>query len=94
MAKLYERVLPRLGREIRPPLTYEDLAFSAMALLDGFLLHFPSMGHVITRRHRWGSDHGDAAEPGQWTLFAIGIEGVILNATRPLSGGPQLEDPV
>lgn len=116
MAKLYERVLPRLGREIRPPLTYEDFAFSAMALLDGFLLHFPAMGDVVTRRHRWGSTQtrpgegaaelsGEGPDAEQWTLFAIAVEGIALNMTRPLpaadaepsdepSGGAEHEDPV
>lgn len=108
MAKLYERVLPRLGRELRPPLTHEDLAFSLMALLDGFVLHLPAMRHVITRRHRWGSAPAEEASSvedagtGGWTLFAIAVEAIVLNTTRPLavdpgeepSGGAQHEDPV
>ena len=90
MAKLYGRLLPRLGRELRPPLIHEDLAFSLMALLDGFVLHLPAMDHVITRRHRWGAAPAEAtvpaedAEAGGWTLFAIAVEAIVLHATRPL----------
>ena len=104
MAKLYERILPKLGRELRPPLSYDDVAFSLMALLDGFVLHLPAMSHVITRRHQWSSAPEAEGDDG-WTLFAIAVEAIVLHMTRPLpaatvdrddsaSGRTQDEDPV
>ena len=88
MAKLYERILVKLRRELVPPLTHEDLAFTLMALLDGFVLHLPAMETVITRRHRWRAV--EAAEGGEsndeWSLFAVAVESMVLHMTRPVPG--------
>jgi hypothetical protein len=58
-----------------------------MALLDGFVLHLPAMETVITRRHRWqpvAATEGRADD--EWSLFAIAVESIVLNMTRPFTG--------
>ena len=85
MAELYDRILVKLGREMVPPLTTYDLSFALMALLDGFMLHRESMGDLIRARYRWGRAEGLDGTT-EWSLFAIAIEGIVRNMTRPLPG--------
>jgi len=86
LARLYERLFVKLGRETVPPLTTEDVAFTVMCLLDGFTVNEPAMPETVFRRHDWQPAIEPATPDLDWTLIAIAVEAIALRMTRPVEG--------
>lgn len=82
-ATFYATLLHRYGRRIREPLTIEDFTEAMAALGEGFAI-----------RAAQGLDHptydipeGAELPSGEWTLFGIGIQGIVAAFTVPVDEG-------
>lgn len=86
IARVYEALGARIGRRPVPPLTYEDLARTVSAVLEGFALTHNVLPDMAERRVQWTP----AVEPEQsgteWSLLSIAIESITLRMTEPLPG--------
>jgi len=81
-AEFYAALLLRFGRRMRSPLTIIDFTEAMAALGEGFAIRAAEgLGHPEY-------DIPDDAEvpSGQWTLFGIGIMGLVTAFTIPMSG--------
>lgn len=81
-ATFYAELLHRYRRRMRDPLTIEDFTEAMAALGEGFAI-----------RAAQGLDHptydipeGAELPSGAWTLFGIGIQGIVSAFTIPISG--------
>ena len=80
-AEFYGALLQRYGRRVRSPLTIVDFTEAMAALGEGFAV-----------RAAEGLDHpsyqipaGGELPSGEWTLFGIGIQGLVAAFTIPIS---------
>jgi AcrR family transcriptional regulator len=80
-AQFYGALLQRYGRRVRSPLTIVDFTEAMAALGEGFAV-----------RAAEGLDHptydipeGGELPSGEWTLFGIGIQGLVAAFTIPIS---------
>lgn len=80
-ATFYAALLERFGRRMREPLTIVDFTEAMAALGEGFAI-----------RAAEGLDHptydipeGAEVPSGQWTLFGIGIRGLVASFTIPVT---------
>lgn len=80
-ADFYAALLHRFGRRIRSPLTIMDFTEAMAALGEGFAIRAAEgLGHPVYDVPE------DAEVPsGQWTLFGIGILGLVEGFTVPIS---------
>lgn len=79
-AEFYGALLQRFGRRIREPLTIVDFTEAMAALGEGFAIRAAEgLGHPVY-------DIPDGAElpSGRWTLFGIGIQGLLAAFTVPV----------
>lgn len=85
LTRLYELLGAKVGVEPVPPLTFSDIAVAMSAVLEGFGLIHNVHPERTTREFEWTSRSGPASDPdARWGLFAITVEGVVLNMTRPI----------
>lgn len=89
LAEMYRRLCVRLGVELVPPLSFDDLALAVMAVFDGFSLHVAVFEDRVLAPVDWTpvtpSSMPDEQHP--WNLVAIALEGVVTNMVRPVTGG-------
>lgn len=97
IANLIRVLGEKVGVEPVPPLTYEDVAFSVLALFEGFgLFQNVLLDHAL-RMVPWdpaaaarpspGDDApaAESASPREWTVLAIAARGVVTAMTRPVA---------
>ncbi len=81
LAGTYDRVLPRIGRRVRPPLTTQDLARSIAMLTAGSVivdLHDPGS---VSEEVPW--PHGSPRESNQaWTHYSIAVQALMEHLTE------------
>ena len=86
LTRLYSLLGEKVGREPVPPLTFEDIAVAMSAVLEGFGLIHNVHPERSTREFEWTSRTDEPSDPdARWGLFAIVVEGVVVNMTRPVS---------
>src|SRR5690349_20822238 len=72
-AEFYAALLARFGRRLRSPLTIVDFTEAMAALGEGFALRAAEgLGHPV-----FDIPEGAEVPPGRWTLFGIGILGLL-----------------
>jgi AcrR family transcriptional regulator len=90
VTRLYEAVLPRLGRRMRAPLRTYDLAQTIGCLADGMILNELLVPGSTTAPVDWTPSVEPTVAVEAWNLFAIAVESVALNMTEPI---PEDEGP-
>lgn len=82
LAVLYAHLGEKVGVEPVPPLDYRDIGFAIMCIFEGFAIFQLVVGERTRRTYAWTPSVGSRS-PGNWTLAAIAVEGVVRNMTRP-----------
>jgi AcrR family transcriptional regulator len=82
LTALYRAVGGRLGLEPVPPLTFADVAFTVMCVLEGFSLFVDDFATRITREHRWEPATPTTDPDERWTLPAIAVDAVVRQMMR------------
>lgn len=81
-ATFYAALLDRYGRRMREPLTIIDFTEAMAALGEGFAVRAAEgLGHPT-----YEIPAGAEVPSGQWTLFGLGIRGLVSAFTVPVSG--------
>jgi AcrR family transcriptional regulator len=76
-AEFYDALLTHFGRRIREPLTILDFTEAMAALGEGFAIRAAEgLGHPV-----YDIPEGSELPEGNWTLFGIGIQGLLASFT-------------
>jgi AcrR family transcriptional regulator len=82
-AEFYAALLARFGRRLRSPLTIVDFTEAMAALGEGFAVRAAEgLGHPV-----FDIPEGAEVPAGRWTLFGIGIQGLLASFTVPVDAG-------
>lgn len=84
LALVYADIAAELGYEPVPPLTFDDIAFAASTVVEGFAYGSNLREDLLLREHDWPSVIPAVTEQRGWNLLSITVEGMLERMLRPV----------